>query len=198
MDLVLIRHPAPAIDAGVCYGRTDVPLAGDAAESAHALAARLAALAVPLPACLSTSPLRRCADVAERLAVLLGSACDADARLREIDFGEWEGQRWDAIDRDALDAWAADLRHARAHGGESVAQFEARVDAWLEMCRGTSPASAASVLAVTHAGVMRMIAARLLGESIETTLRWPLEMAAVVWLRRDEPAGDWRLVHWNV
>ena len=26
MDLVLIRHPAVAIDAGVCYGHTDVPL----------------------------------------------------------------------------------------------------------------------------------------------------------------------------
>ncbi len=37
MDLVLIRHPAVGIDSGVCYGRTDVPLLGDAADSARAL-----------------------------------------------------------------------------------------------------------------------------------------------------------------
>ena len=198
MDLVLIRHPAPAIEAGICYGSTDVPLAGDAHESARALAARLAALAVPLPSRFATSPLRRCADVAHRLALLLGKACGSDTRLREIDFGAWEGQRWDGIDRAALDAWSADLRHARAHGGESVAQFEARVDAWLATCREPAAASGASVLAVTHAGVMRMIAALLLGESIETTLKWPLEMGAVVWFQRGEHVGDWRLLHWNV
>lgn len=174
-----------------------MPLAGDAAESAHALAARLAALAVPLPARVATSPLRRCAELAQRLALVLGRTYDSDTRLQEIDFGEWEGQRWDAIDRDALDAWSADLRHARAHGGESVAQFEARVDAWLDGCR-ESAAAGASVLAVTHAGVIRMIAALLLGETIETTLTWPLEMAAVVWLRRGGETGEWRVVHWNV
>ena len=37
MDLILIRHPAVAIDAGVCYGQTDVPLADSAEISASAL-----------------------------------------------------------------------------------------------------------------------------------------------------------------
>ncbi|RDU96594.1 histidine phosphatase family protein [Trinickia dinghuensis] len=198
MDLVLIRHPTPAIDAGVCYGKTDVPLAVDAAASARLLAARLAALDVPPPEHFATSPLRRCADVAHPLARHFGCACAVDVRLQEIDFGTWEGQRWDAIDRAALDAWAADLRHARMHGGESVAQFEARVGAWLELWREAEGAAGSSVLAVTHAGVMRTIAALVLDEAIETTLKWPLEMAAVVWLRRGAPGGEWRLLRWNV
>ncbi len=200
MDLILIRHPAPAIDAGVCYGKTDLPLLGDACESVRSLAARLAALDAPLPQHFATSPLQRCADVAHRLAQQFGCVCSVDPRLQEIDFGAWEGQRWDAIDRAALDAWAADLRHARLHGGESVAQFEARVGAWLARWRESSAATPSSVLAVTHAGVMRMIAALALGEALETTLKWPLEMAAVVWLRRGEGerADRWRLLHWNV
>ncbi|MGN6665392.1 MAG: histidine phosphatase family protein, partial [Trinickia sp.] len=123
MDLIVIRHPAPAIAAGVCYGKTDVPLAGNASEAARSLVARLAALDAPLPEHVVTSPLQRCAGVAHRLARQFGRVCDVDTRLQEIDFGAWEGQRWDAIDRAALDAWAADLRHARMHGGESVAQF---------------------------------------------------------------------------
>ncbi len=197
MDLILIRHPAPAIEAGVCYGSTDVPLAGDAAESARSIVARLAALAVPLPEQFATSPLRRCAEVAHRLARHFDRTCGVDPRLQEIDFGQWEGQRWDAIDRAALDAWAADLRDARMHGGESVAQFEARVGAWLARWCEPALACASSVLVVTHAGVMRMIAALLLDEALETTLKWPLEMAALVWLRRDDDGSGWRLLHWN-
>ncbi len=202
VDLLLIRHPAPAVGVGICYGKTDVPLAGDAAEAAHSVAARLAALGAPLPQHLVTSPLQRCTSLAEGLARHFDCVCGIDARLREIDFGEWEGQAWDAIDRAALDAWAADLRHARMHGGESVAQLETRVGAWLEDWRVSIAAPVAAqaprVLAVTHAGVMRMIAALTLGEPLETTLTWPLEMAAVVWLRRAPGAGGWRLLHWNV
>lgn len=202
VDLVLIRHPAPAIGVGICYGKTDVPLAGDAAEAASGVAARLAALGVPLPQHVATSPLQRCANVAEGLARHFNCVCGIDARLQEIDFGDWEGQAWDAIDRAALDAWAADLRHARMHGGESVEQFEGRVGAWLEGCGVSMEAPVAAqapcVLAVTHAGVMRTIAALALAEPLETTLKWPLEMAAVVWLRRPAVGGAWRLVHWNV
>ena len=201
MDLVLLRHPAPAIDVGVCYGKTDVPLAGDAAQAAQAVAQRLAALGTPAPAHLVTSPLQRCAQVADRLAQRFACECTSDARLQEIDFGDWEGRRWDAIDRVALDAWAADLRRARLHGGESVEQFEARVGRWLDdwlanwlACR-TMPASTVHV--VTHAGVIRMIASLALGEPLETMLKRPLDVSAIVWLQRGPDFGDWRLLHWN-
>jgi broad specificity phosphatase PhoE len=49
MDIVLIRHPAVALDAGVCYGHSDVALAEDAEISASALALKLATLQVPPP-----------------------------------------------------------------------------------------------------------------------------------------------------
>ncbi|MDR8915276.1 hypothetical protein FEP71_04576 [Burkholderia multivorans] len=41
MDVVLIRHPAVAVASGVCYGRTDVPLAGSADAAARLLHDRL-------------------------------------------------------------------------------------------------------------------------------------------------------------
>ena len=201
MDLVLIRHPAPAIDAGICYGKTDVPLAGHPAQwaqSAQALAVRLTTLGAPVPQHLVTSPLQRCAHLAEALALHFDCALGVDARLQEIDFGEWEGQAWAAIDRAALDAWAADLRHARMHGGESVAQFEGRVAAWLDSWPSSIAERGPSVVAVTHAGVMRIIASITLGEPLDAVLKWPLEMAAIAWLRREPGAAAWRLLHWNV
>jgi len=94
-----------------------------------------------------------------------------------------------------LDDWAANFEHARAHGGESVAQFVARVRAWFDAFAQTRELSPAYV--VTHAGVMRAIASLALDVPLERCLRWSLEMTGIVWLRRDEGAQQWSLVRWN-
>jgi alpha-ribazole phosphatase len=200
MDLVLIRHPAVGVPAGLCYGRSDVPLAGDPDVAAADIATRLAVLHAPVPRRVVTSPLGRCARVAAALAAPHGLDAQPDERLAEMDFGAWELCEWDSIARDQIDAWAADLLHAREHGGESVAQFDARVQAGFDALTG-DPDAAPAAWAVTHSGVMRVIAARALGVPLERCLRWPLEMAAIVWLRRDASAtadDGWRLVRWNV
>jgi alpha-ribazole phosphatase len=244
MDLVLIRHPAPAVEAGICYGRSDVPLAGDARASSDLLFARLATLGVPPPKALWTSPLRRCSSVAAWLARRCRCVATADARLQEMDFGAWERMRWDAIDRAAIDAWAADFVHARLHGGESVAQFAARVAGWFDAwcasygafaggadlpALSASPASPGSpalsvsttssapmsfsassaisvsdtaspkpaAYVVTHAGVIRVLASLALEVSLEEVQNWPLEMAAIVWLRYEGTDRSWQLLRWN-
>jgi alpha-ribazole phosphatase len=195
VDLVLIRHPAVAVEPGVCYGKTDVPLAHDARDAATRIAQRLAAFGARAPVIVESSPLARCARLADALASAHGLAPRFDARLAEMDFGAWEMQRWDAIERAQIDAWAADFEHARMHGGESVAQFEARVGAWFDELGDRHGNDAAWV--VTHAGVMRAIAARALGLALWRCARWPLDMASFVWLRRDALTNQWLLVRWN-
>ncbi|MFL9907746.1 alpha-ribazole phosphatase [Paraburkholderia sp. RL17-337-BIB-A] len=195
MDIVLIRHPAVALDSGVCYGHSDVALAEDAEVSSTALALKLATLQVPAPRVFMSSPLMRCSALAAAMANDFGCALCHDDRLKEMNFGAWEQQRWDAINRDLLDDWAANFEHARAHGGESVAQFAARVRAWFEAFAQTRELSPAYV--VTHAGVMRVIASLVLDVPLERCLRWSLEMSGIVWLRRDEEAQQWSLVRWN-
>ncbi|VXB64540.1 Phosphoglycerate mutase [Burkholderia sp. 8Y] len=188
MDLVLIRHPAVAVDEGVCYGQTDVPLARDAQASALELDARLRVLDVP--ACVDgwhTSPLRRCASLAEALG-----AARIDARLAELYFGAWEGRAWNDIDRALIDAWAADVEHARPHGGESLAQFSERVTGWFdETCSSASDA----VHVIAHAGVVRVLAAHLLRVDGASALQWPLAFGGIVQLRRVDTV--WALVRWN-
>ncbi|MFM0592874.1 MULTISPECIES: alpha-ribazole phosphatase [Paraburkholderia] len=195
MDIVLIRHPAVALEAGVCYGHSDVALAEDAEISSDALALKLATLQVPAPRVLMSSPLTRCSALATELASAFGCVISHDDRLKEMDFGDWETQRWDAIDRELLDAWAANFEHARAHGGESVAQFVTRVRAWLDAFAQTRELSPAYV--VTHAGVMRVIASLVLDVQLEGCLRWSLDMTGIVWLRRDDETQQWSLVRWN-
>lgn len=195
MDIVLIRHPAVALDAGVCYGHSDVALADDAQISSSALALKLAKLKVPAPRVLMSSPLMRCSALAAEMANDFGCVLSHDDRLKEMNFGDWETQRWDAIDRALLDDWAANFEHARAHGGESVAQFVERVHAWLDAFGKTRELSPAYV--VTHAGVMRVIASLVLDVPLERCLKWSLEMAGIVWLRRNADTQQWALVRWN-
>ncbi|QSN61885.1 alpha-ribazole phosphatase [Caballeronia sp. M1242] len=189
MDLVLIRHPAVAVDEGTCYGQTDVPLARDARASAHEIDARMRSLDVP--ACVDgwhTSPLRRCALLAEALG-----AARIDTRLSELHFGAWEGRAWNDIDRTLIDAWAADIEHARPHGGESLAQFSERLTNWFdETCANASNA----VHVVAHAGVVRVLAAYLLRVDRASVLQWPLAFGGIVQLRRFDMG--WGLVRWNV
>jgi alpha-ribazole phosphatase len=195
MDVVLIRHPAVNVDAGICYGNSDVPLAAGPETSAEALAVRLATLQVPAPRVVLTSPLTRCATVAAALSNNFGCTASSDDSLKEMDFGTWELQRWDDIDRALIDAWAADFEGARVHGGESVAQFVTRVRTWFDVFEQTRELSPAYV--VTHAGVMRVIAALTLGLTVDVCLQWALDAGAVVWLRRNDTTMKWAIVRWN-
>ncbi len=149
MRLFLIRHPLPAVATGTCYGATDLPLAEHPAE----LAAHLRTL-LPDHLPLYSSPLQRCRLLAEQLH----AQPRFDERLREIDFGDWEMQPWDALDRTLLDAWAADPFHFVPPGGEGVAALRARVRAFLDERRQDA-------VLVAHAGVIKVCVAELTGET---------------------------------
>ncbi|HTJ92294.1 MAG TPA: alpha-ribazole phosphatase family protein, partial [Pararobbsia sp.] len=176
VELVLIRHPAVSIASGICYGRSNVSLEAPLEASIEAVLAQWAASGVARPARLYSSPLDRCALVAARLAEQWAVPLELDADLIELDFGAWELRRWDEIGRPALDAWAADLEHARPHGGESAAAVADRAQRWLARACTDAPRV---IVAVTHAGVIRMLASRLLGEPVGEGLRRPLEFGGI-------------------
>lgn len=188
MDVVLIRHAQPEVPAGTCYGCLDLPLVSPLTPAVAQIVAGL-----PAPARIVTSPLARASGTAQALAQTAGvSAIDSEPRLREIDFGTWEGIAWDAIDRDALDQWAADLLHGRPHGGESPAQAMARVAGW---AGSLDVDSIDCIWVVSHAGPMRMLAAHWLGVPLAVTVNWALGFGASCRFRLG--AGGVRLDWWN-
>lgn len=151
MALTLVRHTRPAVDPGVCYGRTDLDVASSFPEEARSVLENL-----PVPDALVSSPLLRCRTLAERLGTAFDLRPAYDDRLQELDFGTWEGRRWAEIARAELDAWANDVRYARPHGGESVHEMTARVDEALAELRARD----GSCVVVTHAGVIRIASGR--------------------------------------
>ena len=177
MPLILVRHTRPLGGAGVCYGRSDVPLAEDFEAATESLLGSL-----PRIAAVVSSPRVRCRHLAERIAADRQLVLKVDGRIAEMDFGAWEGRRWTELPRGEIDAWAADFHGARPHGGESVAMLVERVAAALaETAAGAPP-----VLWVTHLGVVR--AARALRGQAEP---WESRLGFGEWTRLPERfSGD--------
>lgn len=153
MLLYLIRHPQPAIAPNLCYGGTDVSVAEEHAESA----ARALAEALPKQAPIYSSPLSRCAGLAEKLAPLVGSSPPVyDSRLAEMHFGNWEMQSWEDVPRMEIDAWAENIPHFRPGGGETVAEVARRVVAFERELKSLTSGSA---IVICHAGTIRLLLA---------------------------------------
>lgn len=157
MRLILIRHPQPLIAPGLCYGSTDLAVDPRAvAQVAAGLVPRL-----PNDSALFSSPLQRCAALAQRLPC---TTLRFDARLVELDFGAWEMRPWDEIARAEIDAWAADITGYHPGGGESVLAAAARVFGFYQDLQQMNLASA---IVVCHAGVMRLLLACRAGMTLE-------------------------------
>lgn len=149
--LWLVRHPTVAVESGTCYGRSDVALAGSPVRMAERLRAEL-----PAQVTVLSSPLRRCAELAHALS----AAPLFDARLQEIDFGDWEMKRYDDLPRAAIEHWATDEWGFRPPGGESADEMAKRAwKAWQEH----SGRLQGDLVLIAHGGPLRVIGGRLLG-----------------------------------
>jgi len=167
VNLLLLRHAQPLVASGVCYGALDV--AADLAATQQA--AQTLAPGLPSGAQLWVSPLQRCELLAQTIQGLRPDLTyKTDARLAEINFGCYEGQRWADIAADAYAAWTADFWQHRFGGAESLAELMARVSsAW-----GDALVAEQAPVWVTHAGVIRV--ASLLAQGvrrIDQAQDWP-------------------------
>ena len=172
MKLWLLRHAPVVLDAGLCYGMSDVP-----AHTALTLeAAERAATFLPRGLRVWTSALGRTRQLGadlRRLRSDLGGF-DQDARLNEMDFGQWELMPWNAIPHAAFDAWMSDFAHHRFGGVESTQGILDRVGAALSNLRKRGFDEA---VWITHAGVIRSVQylARADQQPLTMAEQWPRE-----------------------
>jgi broad specificity phosphatase PhoE len=160
--LLLIRHTEPdAAALGRCCGRLDVQLGDAGRQHARALAA---ALSEPALAAVYASPLARALETARPVAAEHGLepvACDA---LRELDFGDVDGLRFEEIAAgwpDVFRAWTETPETVCFPGGESLSALRARVLPAVAAHRARHEGEAIAVVA--HAGVLRLVLAEALG-----------------------------------
>lgn len=180
--LWLVRHATLLIQPGICYGALDV------AADAHAteIAAKRLAAALPPRASVWSSPLQRCEHLAKEVQGLRPDlVIKRDERLREMNFGRWEGQPWDAIGPAALGAWADDFARHAPGGGEAVAAFMLRVAAAFDETCGALQTGQNAVW-ITHAGVIRV--ATLIAAGVRST------QSAAQWPKAAPGFGEWTVL----
>jgi probable phosphoglycerate mutase len=194
--LLLLRHGRTAWNAsGRIQGQLDPPL-DDLGQAQAALAARtVAALG---PTAILSSDLQRALDGARLIGQEAGLAVTADARLREINVGEWQGLTGaEARERfpEEYAAWrvGSDVRRG---GGETYEEVGERAAAAArELAAGLAPDGLGVI--VTHGGTARSLIGRILELPVE---HW-WQLAALgnccyALLRESDRA--WRLLEYGI
>ncbi len=131
-------------------------------------------------AAIYTSPLRRCAEAAAKLAV--GKTCPVEIMdgLRELNFGEFEGRSYDEIATvypEIYRQWMERPTDVRYPRGESFLDMVDRVTTAETRLRLKHAGQ--SIALVTHAGVIRIILGNALGMDLENIFRIGQEYGAV-------------------
>jgi alpha-ribazole phosphatase/probable phosphoglycerate mutase len=165
-EILFIRH-AETDMAGTFCGQSDPELN---AKGLSQLATLLREIRAAEIGAVYTSDLRRSRATANAIAEALGVECHASAALREINFGQWEGLRWDEIERrDETYArkWALEYPYLPARNGENFRDFKRRVLNEVNFLSTEVERRNCSIAVITHAGVLRTILTTLQGCSEE-------------------------------
>lgn len=150
--LVLVRHAEPEESArGLCYGTLDVGLSDEGRAHAARLVPALAG--TPYDA-VYASPRRRTRETAAALADARGLEPVVESDVREIDFGELEGRRYDEIAEtqpELYRRWMEAPTTVTFPGGESYRDLRTRALRALDRIRSAHDCA----VVVTHGGVIR-------------------------------------------
>ena len=178
LRLLLARHGQTDWNLQRRYqGHAPVPLNETGLRQAAALGQRLSGEGIEA---IYASDLPRAWMTAQAIAAACGLPVQAEPRIREMDFGQWQG-----------------LCHAEAHperagetpgahqeplsfappGGETLAQLAGRVGAALEEARRTQQDR--TVLWVTHGGPLRTLLCLVLGLGLERNGQFRTHTASV-------------------
>jgi broad specificity phosphatase PhoE len=177
--IVFVRHgETPPNRDGLLLGRADPPLTDRGRAQAKDLGHLLAARGV---ARVLTSPLRRARDTASPIAAECGASAEVDDRLIEIDFGEWEGQPFGALDADLIGRWRRDP-DLTPPGGESLAAVAERVSGFCE--EWLRDENAGVTVAVSHVSPIKAAVTWTFGVSHELAWRMRLDVASLTRIGR--------------
>lgn len=164
MELHFIRHTPVDLPSGICYGHSDVDLASELEKYKEILKTKINEnydLVI-------SSPLQRCT----KLTLELGfKNYTTDERIKEMNFGDWELQSWNDIDRKSIDNWSKNIVDYQVPNGESLLRLYERVENFYrEICLKDYE----RILVVTHAGVIRCIWGLVLDIPLQNIFKIPV------------------------
>jgi probable phosphoglycerate mutase len=191
--LCIVRHGETSWNAERrLQGHLDIALNDTGIAQAGAVARRLAGERF---AALYCSDLRRARDTAAAAGLLLSLEAQADPRLRERNYGVFEGLTYEEAELRHPDAYrrfqAREPGFAFPGGGESLAGVAARVaEALTAIARRHA---GEQVLVFTHGGVLDIVHRLTSGKSLDAKRDFLIPNGALNWIDYDD---GWHLVAW--
>lgn len=160
MEIHIIRHTKVAVPDSICFGQTDVALREEWKKD-------LAEVQIDADYdVVYSSPLSRCTQLAD----FFKFEYQIDTRLKEMNFGAWEMQAWDAIPLEQIQPWYDNFIHINPPEGENLVILKERInDFWEEIQEKHKDQK---VLVITHSGVIRIL--------LQLVIEFPLENLFIV------------------
>lgn len=155
MKIYLVRHGETDWNqAGLLQGQTDIALNDQGLEQAHEAAERLKEVPFEIAFC---SPLIRAKRTAETIIGDRKITLTADERLRELNFGPWEGVDIRTIKDAVSQPFTNPGSYIPPEGAESFAQLYKRSGEFVDQVLLPLEGTYETVLVVAHGGVNRSI-----------------------------------------
>lgn len=172
----LVRHGVTAHTGHKLSGwMPDVHLTDDGVAQAEAAADRLAR--APIKA-VYASPIDRTMETARPIAARHGLEIDVRPALGEVRYGRWTGRTFKSLRRSklwgAVQQWPSSVRFP---DGETLREVQERALDELDRIRAERPRHA--VCCVTHADVIRLVAAHFLGVHVDLFQRIVISPASI-------------------
>ena len=177
MKLLLVRHGQTDWNLAHRFqGHGDVPLNEAGLQQAKALKDHLSGEAIDL---IYSSDLRRASETAK---IISNGKLElqTDSRLREVNFGDWDGLAYDEIKekyRDVLSAWENDVYKNAPPNGETLEQLVTRSQSILHDLIAIH--SDKTILIVAHGGVLQVLICLAL--NLNPTMYWQFHLS-IAWL----------------
>ncbi len=172
-EVILIRHAEVELRwKGICYGAMDVSLSQAGIEASRSLVARWAIR----PQCVVHSGLKRTKTLAEMFVDRFPSLpVFEDHRLRERNYGDWEGRTWDEVfasDPDHFHDLIDQPSTYRPPAGETTSEMLERLSHWYREL--TEQEDLRSIVAISHSGPIAALCGSLLGLPANQCCPWTI------------------------
>lgn len=188
-NIVLIRHVETAMAGRFC-GHSDPEPNPSGERQIISVLEKVRTLSIE---CIYASDLRRAARTAIAIGQSVGIDIELRPRLREVNFGLWEGLSWNEVEKRfpaEAGQWVSDFPLCTVPGGETYANFAARVgEEFSSLFRETADRTAA---VITHRGVLQYALKTYFGVSDANAWEMTRFYGAVIVATCS--AGKWRVL----
>jgi alpha-ribazole phosphatase len=177
MTIYLIRHTETNVSKSMIYGDSDVGLSDNFRTELLNIKDKLELVNLSNIVLIS-SPLSRCTQLATALSTHFSTHFSTDSRLKEMNFGDWEGQTWADIDAETLNKWMMNYVEIAPPNGETYQQLADRcADFLTETTKKLDPS--VSLFVIAHGGTIRALMHAAMDVALEKTFDFNVDFGSI-------------------